>query len=62
MPTSYADKVNECYEIVDKGVFNDWVRWFIRSMKKRVLMGKPFSTDMKKKIDEGYTEACASPY
>ena len=62
MPKDTATKLDECLEIIDKGIFDDWQRGFLRSMKKRLAMNKPITGPMQEKIDECYVAACRSPY
>lgn len=62
--TSYAKKIEECVEIIDKGVFDDWQRSFLKNMRTKVRMSgeRVLSLPEKKKIDECYDVACRSPY
>jgi len=62
--TTYTKKIEECVEIIDKGVFDDWQQGFLRKMRMqaRFYGEQSLSPKQKSKIDECYDAACSSPY
>ena len=63
MPRSNAEKIDECLEIIGKGVFSRWEQTFLKNLREKLLapLFRP-SPKQQAKIDELYETACKSPY
>jgi len=59
---SLKKKVDECVEIIDKGVFSDWERDFLKSVQKQLRFGVTLSPKQVSAVESCYVKACRSPY
>lgn len=62
MPLTNLEKVRECLQIVDKGVFNTWEVGFLCDVSKVLEADEDLSPKRQRKLDELYDKACNSPY
>ena len=63
MARSNEEKVDECVEVIGKGIFSAWEQTFLKNMQEKLLYPsfKP-SPKQQAKIDDLYEKACESPY